>query len=69
MFLLTEIAPTVIFMINTRKKNETPSSFDYESKSEKLNVNKSILRLKSIIFLYFLLLEDYFNFIYLKISL
>lgn len=40
MFLLTEICPTVIFMMNTRKKtddNNTNQAFDYENKTEKLN--------------------------------
>ncbi len=40
MFLLTEIGPTVIFMINTRKKtdsNNLNGTFDYESKNERLS--------------------------------
>jgi len=47
MFLLTEIGPTVIFMINTRKKIETNNSnatYDYESKSDRLNSHKSTLK-------------------------
>lgn len=43
MFLLTEIGPTVIFMINTRKKtdsNNFNATFDYESKNDRLSNNK-----------------------------
>lgn len=40
MFLLTEIGPTVIFMINTRKKaenNNLNATYDYEAKSERFS--------------------------------
>jgi hypothetical protein len=45
MFLLTEIGPTVIFMINTRKKTENNtfnSNYDYENKTERLNSYKGL---------------------------
>lgn len=35
MFLLTEISPTVIFMVNTRTKPTEEQLFDYENASAK----------------------------------
>ena len=35
MFLLTEISPTIIFMVNTRAKPNEEQMFDYENASKK----------------------------------
>lgn len=40
MFLLTEIAPTVIFMLNTRKRSGNPE-FAHDSNSNRVAFKKS----------------------------
>ena len=41
MFLLTEIAPTVIFIMNTKRKDQNVSAgYEYDDFSDKIN-NKS----------------------------